>query len=413
MALFLSGSVAAQGLAALTGLLLARWLSIEDYALYTIAFLLMGAINVLTKGGVHLGFTAILGRTWPDLERAAQAVSSALKARRTLSSLVLPPFFIASALLLYQNGSTPLQVGLLISLLLMFWLADMRTSVVDQIFFFAKQTTRIQGLDLALAFARLAVVLGLFAAGWLNLISAIFLAVLLAWLRVRPIMHWTSQILPMDRAKSQASDFQEMRQSVYRQFPSDLFQVFQVQIVILMMTAYATTSDIAGYGALSRLQQLTLPALSIMHAFAVPYFARTRQHVLPIYLALIALSSLPGIALVIVAWMVPEWLLWLIGNNYASLSHEVLMASVATAFSNIAMVAWTLVANRGWLKWSWLQIPLGLLWCVVAPVYLLDMSRLEDALVFRTGFALALLAAAGMGMYSAWHEPRWEPNGEK
>src|SRR4051794_20751093 len=82
---FFIGSAVAQAASAFTGLLLARWLSVQDYAIYTLIAVLMGAMTVLTKSGVQLGFTAILGRHWPDMERASAVVEAVGQARRLIS----------------------------------------------------------------------------------------------------------------------------------------------------------------------------------------------------------------------------------------------------------------------------------------------------------------------------------------
>lgn len=399
--IFLSGNVAAQGLSAIAGLLVARWLSVEDYALYTIVFLLMGAISVLTKGGIHLGFTAILGRTWPDMQRASEAVSAALQSRRLLSLLVLPPLLTISAWLLLKNGaSATVTTGLLI-LLIAFWWSDMRTRVIDQILMFAKQTSRIQALDAALAIVRLIVVLALYMINWLNLNTVVILAVLIAFLRIHPVLSWIGKLLPTKKNISRAEDLKEIRTCVRRQFPSDLFHVFQVQIAILMITVYGTSADIAGYGALLRFQQLMLPVQAVIYAFAVPYFAKKKERLLSTYAMLVLLSLIPGIALITAAWIAPSWLLMLVGENYATLTDELLRSCMVTAFVNTATVAWMLVSNRGWLKWSWVQIPLGILWCAVAPKFLLDMGKLEDAVLLQAGFGGALLISAIICLYSA------------
>lgn len=401
LVIFLSGNVAAQGLSAIAGLLVARWLSVEDYALYTIVFLLMGAISVLTKGGIHLGFTAILGRTWPDMQRASEAVSAALQSRRLLSLLVLPPVITASAWLLVKNGASAIVTTGLLILLIAFWWSDMRTRVIDQILMFAKQTSRIQTLDAYLAIFRLFAVLALYTLDILNLTTAVILAVLIAYLRIKPVLTWIRKILPARKNTPSAADLKEIRMCVYRQFPSDLFHVFQVQIVILMITIFGASSDIAGYGALLRFQQLMLPVQSVTYAFAVPYFAKKKEKLLHTYTMLVLLSLIPGIALVTAAWITPSWLLMLVGENYASLTDELLRSCMVTAFVNTATVAWILVANRGWLKWSWLQIPLGILWCIVAPKFLLDMSKLGDAVLLQAGFGGALLISAITCFYSA------------
>lgn len=393
--LFLAGNIAAQGLAALSGLLLARWLSVSDYAIYSIVFTVMGAITVLTKGGVHLGFTAILGRTWPDMTRAAQAIQSVLRVRHMLSIFILPPVLLMSGTLLWQNGAPALLICLLLCLLVIFWWADMRTKVVDQILYFAHQTTRIQMLDTSLAAIRLLTIPALYVTGYLNVLTAVLLAALVAILRIRPIIMWIHKLLPAGAHTSNPSDLAEMKAGVRRQMPVEIFYVFQAQIVLFVLSYFATSTDVAGYGALSRITQLLLPFQAFMYAFCVPIFARSTSKQGTLLLGLVALASLPGIMLIGVAALQPSMLLWLIGPNYADLQQETLIAAAVAAFSSAAGTAWSLVAHRGLVRWSWLQIPIGLIWCVIASL-IFNLGTIKGALLLQGGFSIGLTVAATM-----------------
>ena len=393
--LFLAGNIAAQGLAALSGLLLARWLSVSDYAIYSIVFTVMGAITVLTKGGVHLGFTAILGRTWPDMTRAAQAIQSVLRVRHMLSIFILPPVLLMSGTLLWKNGAPALLICLLLCLLVIFWWADMRTKVVDQILYFAHQTTRIQMLDTSLAAIRLLTIPALYVTGYLNVLTAVLLAALVAILRIRPIIMWIHKLLPAGAHTSNPSDLAEMKAGVRRQMPVEIFYVFQAQIVLFVLSYFATSTDVAGYGALSRITQLLLPFQAFMYAFCVPIFARSTSKQGTLLLGLVALASLPGIMLIGVAALQPSMLLWLIGPNYADLQQETLIAAAVAAFSSAAGTAWSLVAHRGLVRWSWLQIPIGLIWCVIASL-IFNLGTIKGALLLQGGFSIGLIVAATM-----------------
>lgn len=392
-AMFLVGNVAAQGLAALSGLLLARWLSISDYAIYSIIFTVMGAITVLTKGGVHLGFTAILGRTWPDMTRAAQAIQSALRVRHMLSAFVLPPVLLMSGVLLWQNGTHTVLLFLLLCLLVVFWWADMRTKVVDQILYFARLTTRIQILDTGLAALRLLIIPALYATGYLNVLSAVLLAALVAIFRIYPIIKWIKQLLPVGTHISQPADLAEMKAGVRRQMPVEIFYVFQAQIILFVLTYFASSTEVAGYGALARITQLLLPFQAFIYAFCVPIFSRSTNKQGALLLALIGLASLPGLVLIAIAGLQPSMLLWLIGPNYENLQQEILTAAIVAAFTSTAGAAWSLVAHRGLVRWSWLQIPIGLVWCSIAP-FILDLNTINGALLLQSGFSIGLIVAA-------------------
>lgn len=390
---FLIGNVAAQAASAVTGLLLVRWLSVQDYAIYTLIGVLMGAMTVLTKSGVHLGFTAILGRHWPDMERASAVVQAAWEARRLISFFVLPPVLAVSGFLLIQNNAGPVMTGFFMSALVVFWWADMRTQVIDQILFFARQTTRLQILDTAIGLARLLAVFILHVAGVLSAVTAVLVGVMTAIIRIGPVFRWIRRLLPNARLSSLPSDAHEIRSVTMRQLPVEIFYVFQSQIVLLLLSSFGSTANVAGFGAIGRISQLLVPVSALSYAFCVPIFVRVTSRIVPTLAALVALCAIPGITLVLMSLVVPSALLWLIGPNYSGLHEELVIGAVVGAFNSTAGIAWSLVAHRGWNRWAWLQIPIGFGWCAVAPE-VLDVGSITGALLLGGGFSIGVIVAA-------------------
>ncbi|WP_157960107.1 polysaccharide biosynthesis protein [Albibacillus kandeliae] len=390
---FLTGSTLSNLVAAISGLLLARWLSVPDYALYTVMLTLIGAMNVLTKGGAHLGYTAILGRVWPDKIRAAEAIKAVLRARLIISALVLPPIVLGTAWLLRENGAGGSTIIVLCALLVLLWWAEMQTRLVDQILFFAHQTSRVQLLDTALSAFRLGVIVLLYLGDILSVEAAIAIAVLVSFLRIRPILNWVRKLVSYRSATIKDVDALEIRTSVYRQFPVEIYYVFQAQIVLFVISTFASVNEVASYGALSRIAQFLSPLESFTFAFFVPVFARANERLGRILLLMVALISLPGLGLFVMSLVLPEALLWLVGDNYAHLTKEIAMMALLVTFTRASSTLWSLVANKGWVRFSWLQIPLGLIWCAVAPFWI-DLSQLSGAMLLQAGFPLALSVAA-------------------
>jgi O-antigen/teichoic acid export membrane protein len=406
---FISGNIVAQASSAIAGLFLARWLSVHDYAIYTITMVLMGAATVLTKGGVHLAFTAILGRHWPNMQRASEAVSSALAARRLLSLLVLPPLLAASTFLLTQVGAGLLLTAALLVSLVVFWWADMRTRMIDQVLFFAKQTTRLQILDTVLGLARLATICGIYTVGWLSALTAVLAGVLVAVLRVAPVLLWIGRILPTTRSKPHLTDVREFRGAGVRQLPVDLFYIFQSQIIFFFLSVFGSTEHIAGFGALGRIAQLLIPVQAFSYAFCVPIFVRQTDRTVSRLIELVAICSVPSVGLILISAFFPSWLLWLIGSNYASLSTELLACSIATALNSVAGIAWTLVAHRGWNYWAWLQIPIGLIWCGLAARFI-NLGSIEGAFWIQAGFSIGLVSATLADLLRAYRRGEIYPS---
>lgn len=390
--IFLTGNVMAQALSAAVGLLLARWLSVPEYAVYTIVISVMGAVSVLTKGGVALGFSAILGQTWPDKIRAAQAIKAMQHVRGRVSALMLPIVLIFSAALLNKAGASLVMTGTMIIALFIFWLADIRTRVVDQILFFANKSLRVQKLDTVLAIVRLFAIATLFWIDAVTIYSVIGIASLIAIFRIRPITTWIFELIPLKKAEKQPHDVTEITRLVKRQLPVDIWNVFQMQLVLIVLAWWGQPSELAGYGALSRIAQLLVPMQMFTYAFCIPYFSSSKDKIAQRYLQLLLILSLPGVALILTAAAFPEKLLLLIGPSYSNLDSEILVQAIVTAISSLTASAWSLLAHRGLAKWSWIQIPVGVTWCLSAPM-VLDLSTINGALILKGGFSIGLIAA--------------------
>jgi hypothetical protein len=386
---FFFGSVASQGLAAVAGLLIARWMTVGDYAIFTVMMVIIGAMSVLTKGGVHLGFSAIVGRTWPDRTRAAQALSAAMQERRIISLLVLPPLLLAGGWLLLRNHATPELIVGLLGLLLLQWEFEMRTRIVDQILMFANRASVTQALDAFLALFRLLAVLGLYFYGLIQPIGVIGLGVLGAGLRIPFIVRWVSQELPKRPIKINLEDRALIRRITRRQLPLEVFFVLQAQIIFAILAWYSATDQTASIGALWRIGQLLLPVQAVVQAFGIPRFSSAKQDIFRHWLLWSAAGGLPGLGLIAMAYFFPAILLLLIGPLYADLHYELLVAAISMTASAAVGNAWQLLAHRGWNHWAWLQVPVVLIWCATAPLFL-DLTRLDQVIWFQTGFPLGL-----------------------
>ncbi len=390
---FLIGSAAAQGMASLTGLLLAHWLPKHDYAIYTIMTVIMGAMMVLTKGGVNLGYAALVGRDWPDVNKVDAASKLVARVRRMMSALMLPPICIVSGLLLFQNGAQPVQIAALLGLLLLSWFFDMQTRVVDLVLYYAKQTTRVQMLDTGLNGVRLVGTAALHAVNALGVVASVMVSVLISAMRVVPIKRWIARLVPPSAANQPPeTDYMLVRSTALRQVPTEIFSVFQTQIMLFILSFFAGSGSVADYGALTRIGQLLGPVQTMSYAFLIPVFAGYKDHIVRHFVRISLLCAIPALLLVVASWLVPDLVLLLIGAKYASLQGPLLIAMINAALYSSLAISWNLLAHRGFNHFAWLQIPVGLGWCLVAPLFL-NISRLSDALWLQAGFSLGYLVS--------------------
>lgn len=388
----MTGALAAQGLSAITGLLLTRWLSVNDYAIYTVLAILTGALTVMTMGGVNIAFSTIVGRVWPDRQRAAEVLAACRRERHVISAVVLPFFLAIASWLLLRAGAPVWLVVALLALLMIQWFVELKSHITDQILLFAQRAARLQSLEAALGAARLVAIALLHLLNGVSILLVTVLAVVGAALRVPFVQKWARREVPVDTARVVEADRKEIRSVTVRQLPVELYYCIQSQVPLFLLAAMSAPAVTASFGALGRLAQLFVPVSMLVSAFAIPRFAQTRTRVLPAFMAWSLLGLVPGLVLVMVSAVAPWLLLMLIGPNYAHLQHEVLIASIYSATVILSMTMWRLAANRGWNRWTLIQIPVFGLWCAVCPSFL-DLATLDGVLIFQFGFPLAMISA--------------------
>src|SRR4051812_6756956 len=94
-----------QALGFLSGILIIRKLTQQEYAYFTIANTMQGTLNLLADIGISAGVVSIGGRVWQDRHRFGQLINTGLQLRKKLAlvaaALVVPVLY----LLLARNGA--------------------------------------------------------------------------------------------------------------------------------------------------------------------------------------------------------------------------------------------------------------------------------------------------------------------
>ncbi|GAA4777516.1 lipopolysaccharide biosynthesis protein [Novosphingobium ginsenosidimutans] len=413
----------AQGAAAIAGLLLVRWIPAAEYALYTIAVTMIGTISTLTRSGPQLGLSGALSEAWPDQDRAARALASALQIRLMVSAIVMPLVLVATAWLLLKAGTDWPRLAMIIGILALIWLADLKGGLLDQVLFFAQRANRVQSLDSSISIGRLVLVVGAKAAGQLSVIVALLTNLYAVAARIPALTRWSREALARTRpAEPDPAMQRAMRKVALRQIPIDLLTVLQAQLAIFFLTDRGGLFELATYGALGRIAQLLTPFSALVMAYFVPAFAGQRDRIVPRLMLFISLSCAPAVGLALVAWQAPEYLLVFIGQQYADQAWPLFVCALTLIAMGVANTLWAVVAHRGWNRWAWLRLPIGGLWCFIGPM-VLSLDSAASTYLFYCGFSVGtlvsaladLVAARRRGEYVALFrrspEPTAAPNG--
>ena len=152
---YVSVQVLVQALGFLSGIFVVHMLDKREYALYTIAGTMQGALNLLSDIGVSSALTAIGGKVWQDSGRLGQLVKSAVQFRWWLarfSVLTVTPVF---CWMLLDHGARYGFAALIIIAILAGSFFQLQFNVYVVVPKLRAQIDRIQKLDLCGAVLRL------------------------------------------------------------------------------------------------------------------------------------------------------------------------------------------------------------------------------------------------------------------
>jgi hypothetical protein len=346
-----------------------------------------------------MGLAAVLADTWPHKAQSAVAVASAIRTRFFISALTMPIIMILTAVLLYRTGATWHTNLLVVALLVGIWWADMRSSVIDQILYFDGEAVRVQVLDTAIAAGRMAAIVLLWLLHGITVLAALVIHVFTFLVRIPYVQRWVHAALDLIHGEPEDGTKRRIRAIALRQVPVDIFTVVQSQAAMFFLTHHAGSFELATYGALGRVAQLLAPFSALSLAFFTPAFAKERDRILARITGYALFGSIPAFGLVAACIVAPHLVLILLGPAYASQVSPLIVFAVCSLITNFVQIVWSLSAHRGWNQWSWLRIPIGLVWCVVAP-FVIPVGTASGAFVFFAGFSVGTGIALAIDLYT-------------
>jgi len=397
---FAVGQPAVQLINLVTGFLLLRWMSIEHYAQFGVAFAFQSAVGMLADLGFSSSVLALAGERARDPEVLGRYIRSARHFRFWLAAGVGSIFALSFPLITSkQPWDAAIKLAILASILVA---VAVQAWAIYQAPLLAHRKVsqayrpQILGGCMRLGFCSVLHVLhGLsgVAAAW---IGALALGIS-GW--------WTKRIakdLVAEPMKSDHRTNREMLLYISPLVPGVVFTAFQSQVQIFIITIYGSTQNVAEVAALGRLGQL----FGILNAFnsmivgpyiaALPMVNLARRYALILANAVVLAS-----VLVAGAFILPEPLLWLLGPSYSNLGQQVGWVVLASSLSYIGGVMWTMQAARRWIFWWGTGIYIGLVVVAqIAGAIYLDLSSTSGIVLFGvvTSGAIVVVRIA-IGIY--------------
>lgn len=383
--------VLVQGIGFISGILVIRLLPTNEYALYTLANTLLGAMTVLADGGISKGLMSQGGKVWHDRGKLGVVLVTGMNLRRKFSIISLILSIPALLYLLNRHGASWLM-SILISLSL---ILPLYTTVSGKLLEIPpklhQNIHQLQRIQIEYNAGRLFLIgLTIFIfpfAGIAILCSGI--AQLYANLRLRKLVHCYA-----DKSQGENNEVKhEILRIVKRILPGSIYFCLSGQISIWLVSIFGNVESIAQMGALARLSMILGVVGVVVQTLLTPRYARLPNKrkllISRLILMLLMISSI-GFSIILTVWTFPSQALWILGENYTHLTEEVVLMAVASCLGLLANGTYDLTASRGIVIPPAISIPI-LISVQITLILLLDVTTLKGVLNYSILFILCAL----------------------
>jgi O-antigen/teichoic acid export membrane protein len=388
---FALGQPAIQLVSIATGFLLLRWMPVEHYAQFGVAFAFQSTVAMLADLGFSSSILALAGTRATDPEVIGRYLRSARHFRRILVGVVGLVFAVAFPLITAGQpwgfaAKAWILASILTAVVVQGWSMYQAPLLAHRMIGHLYQPQIAVGfIRLGLsALLHLAHVLTGVGASWL---STLALAVNGGWMR------YSARRLVSEPPRPDPVANREMLRYLAPLMPGVVFSAFQSQIQIAIIIYFGTTQNIAEVTALGRLGQIFGILVAFNSVIVGPYIAalpatRLRGR----YIIILFGSFLVAGCLSVIAFALPSPLLWLIGPRYANLGPEVGWVVLASSVSYVGGVMWTMHASRKWVFWWGTVLYITLLLAAqIGGAVWLDLSSTRGVVLFGVVTAFATL----------------------
>lgn len=396
--------VGVQGIGAVTGLMLVRWMPKDEYAWLTICGSLLATIGLLADGGIGTAITSMSGRVSGDKKALAEVADACLSVRNRLALLslvlTLPPFFILFTRTEMSFGMAALLVG---SAAVMLWPVT-SSKFLPVTLRIAGELKSTQIMELSGVLLRCGLTAIVLVAGWRQVYPAFLATVasigLHAWLARRGVTHVVGVATGTVTQKREVWGF------VRALYANHLFFCVQGQIATWIVSFTSGVTEIADIGALSRLTVFFSIFGAIFHYLVLPNVASTQCPRLVRTKFIVSSTGTFGSVLLVIAaaWLFPYPFLWILGGSYSHLSLELPLAFAVQGLGVLNSVIWTFMQVRGWVRLSWLNIPLTLGGYILG-LLMADLTSVSGVLLMS---GVSLLPPLLWALGYAWSNLRWD-----
>jgi len=390
--------VAVQALGFLAGIITIRLLPQDQYAYYTLGTSMLAIMTVLADGGISTGVISLGGEKWSDKEELGRIIATGLALRRKFacySALIILPILFY---LVYEQSNDFFWPIVICVAIIPAFISALSYSLLNIGPRLHQQIRDIMSISLVIS--------------GIKLVLSIVLLFIMPFSYIALVVIGVSQIIGNSRLRNvtikianykteaDAAIRRKILVVVKKVLPGTIYYCLAGQISVFLISIFGQTNDIASIGALSRLMVLLALVKSLIDLLIVPSFAKIVSGSTQVTIRFwqsVALTIAVCIIIVGGVWLLPEYVLWVLGPKYADLQYEALLITIGTCLSLVSGTMNNLTASRGIIPDPIYFISTVVISQIFILVFLVDYSTISGVLM------VAIYSAAVTILYRTVH----------
>lgn len=361
----------------ISGVIIIRLLSTQEYALYTLANTMLVTMVILADSGVTIAVMSEGGKVWKDNKQLGVVLTTGLDLRKkfAIGSLIVSTPILAYLLL--HHGASKLVTFATIFAIIPAFLAAMSDSIYEIAPKLHQDIKALQKNQINVSIGRIILSTAIL------LISPFSFLVIIASAIPRIYGNIQLRKIASNRALLDELPSVEIKQRILKivklSIPGLIYFCLSGQLNIWLISFFGQTKSIATVGAISRLTMGISLFSSVFAMLVVPRFTRLPNYKSIIRSAFIKLQVLLLVAsgvILFVVWIANKELLWVIGPSYAGLKIELFLAMLSACISLMVGSTYSLYSTKGWIMHPTQSISVSVISTLIG-AWLFDVSTLR------------------------------------
>lgn len=393
---FFIGQGASQVIRLLSGFLIIRWLTKEDYATFTLVLAIQGTMATLVELGFSGGLLALIGSRFQDAKISGRYVAAVQYYR---SRLLI--FGTVALVGVFYALSLRYEWSLWLTSLL--WLSvvsclcyQAKSSFYTPILELHQKVKVLYQIDVYTSLIRLVILAGAYLLNILSAPVALLVGSLQAFLAASTAKKNATPHVNMPEAGSDIEgEKKELLQLTLPKIAGAVFFAFQAQVTIYLAGIFGQYNQMADLGALSKIGMIFMIPSAFAGMLVVPWFAKQpTSKLLGSYLGANFVYLGFGLITIVLTWFMPGPFLLLLGPGYEGLSYELFLFAVSSALGLLSGLSYLMTSARKWVYYWTAPISIiSYVLILVAFLAVADLSKVDQIIMLSicNSFVLVVL----------------------